>query len=102
MYTVGLTGSIDFNINYNGAGNDTNITYSVAPGCESILSVNANTGVVTPLAVGVGVVLVKNASNATVQRLAVSVLPAAEYTIRQQLASGTVTLAAGIAAANGQ
>lgn len=100
MYTVGLTGSIDFNVNYNGAGNDTSITYSVAPGCEAVISVNATTGVVTPLAVGVGVVLVKNASNTVVTRLPVSVVTAAEYTIRQQLASGSVTLAQGIAAAN--
>jgi hypothetical protein len=102
MYEMSLTGTLDFNINYNGAGTDTGISYSVAPGCESILSVNASTGVVTPLAVGVGVVLVKTASNVVVQKLAVSVVPAAEYTIREQLASGAITLAAGIAAANGQ
>jgi hypothetical protein len=101
MYEMSLTATLDFNINYNGAGADTGITYSVAPGCESILTVSAG-GLVTPLAVGVGVVLVKNASNVVVRKLAVSVIPAAEYTIRQQLASGAITLAAGIAAANGQ
>lgn len=100
MYRVGLTGSLNFNINYNGAGNDTYITYSVAPGSESILSVNASTGVVTPLALGVGVVLVKNNINVPVARLPVVVLSDLEYSAREQLASGAITLAQGIAAAN--
>lgn len=100
MYEVALNSTLNLNVNYNGAGNDVGLTYSVAPGCSSVLSVNATSGLVTPVAVGVGVVLVKNASNVVIARLSVSVLSAAEYTVRQQIASGAVTLAQGIAAAN--
>lgn len=100
MYELPLNGTLDLNINLNGAGSDTGLTYSVAPGCAGVVSVNASTGVVTPAAVGFAVVLVKNASNTVVKKVPVSVLSAAEYTVRQQIASGAVTLAQGIAAAN--
>lgn len=100
MYEVGLGGSIDFDLDYNGAGSDVGIIYSVAPGCELIIAVSPTTGVVTPLAVGVGVVLVRDSANRVVARLPVSVLPADEASIRQQISSGTVSLAQGIASAN--
>lgn len=100
MYDLAIGSTLNIDVALNGGAADSGVTYAVAPGCESVISVNASTGVVTPAAAGVGVVLVKNASNAVVRRIAVSVVPAAEKTIREQLASGAITLAQGIAAAN--
>lgn len=101
MYYVSLSGSIDLNTNLNGGATDVGITYEVGTGCNSYFSVNASTGVVTPLAAGLGVVLVKNASTSTVlRRVPVCVLSDTEHGIRAQLESGAITLAQGVAIAS--
>jgi hypothetical protein len=102
MFYVSISGTLDINSNLNGGASDAGVTYEVPAGCASLFAVNASTGLVTPAATGMGVVLVKNASTGVVlRRLPVCVLSVSEFSIRQQLASGAVTLATGIAAANG-
>lgn len=91
MLEVGISGSLDLAEIYNiplSAG----AVYVVAPGSEEVLSVDSVTGIVTPLSVGSGSVLIQDQLGRTWQPVSISVLSDSEAEMREYLTENPASL----------
>jgi len=89
--------TVDINTSISGGADDSGVTYEVAAGFTSLASVNAATGVVTPIAPGMVVINAKNSSNVVVRSISIEIVTAAQATLEADISGGATAVNASAA-----